>query len=336
MALCVSAALAQAQPTYRLTLIKRGTFTHVADLNDRGQLVGGYSNDYERPFLWQNGVMTDLGSLSGIMEEDAAAAGINAFGDIVGTSVKQGTNGLRPVLWRHGRITELATLPGHIITLPRDINDRGQIIGDTYDSTGRLFPYLQEGRRITLLDEPPNTVQAAVTGINRFGLICGLADLADGTRHSLLWQDGTVQDLGTLPGTEGSEPRDLNDFGQVVGTTYSGGNQVTAFLWKDGQMVQLPKLLASDWTQANEINNRREIVGNSVDSGSLEYTATYWASSGTVHNLNTLVAADDPLKQYVRLVEGQSINDRGWIIAAGEDSRDPWGNRDQYLLRPVY
>jgi probable HAF family extracellular repeat protein len=82
------------------------------------------------PFLWQNGVMTDLGTLPG--DVFASAHGINTKGQVVGGSGNASGN-LRAFLWRDGVMTDLNTLNAGgsslFLLLAEDINARGQITG---------------------------------------------------------------------------------------------------------------------------------------------------------------------------------------------------------------
>src|SRR5262249_25530046 len=80
-------------------------------------------------FLWQNGKMTALVSLSGF--PGAGAACINASGQIVG-SVSQPNVG-HAALWEQGKIYDLnGALPagsGWWLTSASGINDSGRIVG---------------------------------------------------------------------------------------------------------------------------------------------------------------------------------------------------------------
>ena len=74
--------------------------SHTAAANDHGQVVGVSVTDsgVEHAFLWQDGVMLDLGALAGGFSRPYA---INARGVVVGESLTEfSPNGvLRAVLW---------------------------------------------------------------------------------------------------------------------------------------------------------------------------------------------------------------------------------------------
>jgi probable HAF family extracellular repeat protein len=92
-------------------------------INDRGQVVGYfmYGKLQSHFFLWENGVMRDLGL--------GEAYSINNIGQVVG---RAGLNG-NAFIWENGVITNLnALIPsgsGWELTWARDINDAGQIVG---------------------------------------------------------------------------------------------------------------------------------------------------------------------------------------------------------------
>jgi len=85
-------------------------------INNRGQII------FDSPFLWDNGVMSELPGLSAVTD-------INDRGEILGLS-----DG-RPVVWAHGIITPLALPPGEWGVSATAINDLGHAVG-TIISTG--------------------------------------------------------------------------------------------------------------------------------------------------------------------------------------------------------
>jgi probable HAF family extracellular repeat protein len=122
--------------------------------------------------VWQNGLPTDLGGL-GVLN---FAAGINNRGQVLGGSVlPDGT--VRSFLWQNGVITDLGTLPGHPLTIPGSINNKGQVVGHSCDATDTFCSaYLWQNGMITDLNTliPPSSVSLYYAGdINDRGEIVG-------------------------------------------------------------------------------------------------------------------------------------------------------------------
>jgi len=129
-------------------------------INDRGQVVGWSDlpgdtfkvrtlslSGTTHSFLWQDGMMTDLGTLPGDgcpAMCSAYAYGINDAGQVVGQSCDQNGN-CQAFLWQNGTMTDLNTI-AHLTTgdsfdlvEAEGINSQGEIVGNAVDNTTGYF-----------------------------------------------------------------------------------------------------------------------------------------------------------------------------------------------------
>jgi probable HAF family extracellular repeat protein len=236
-----------------------------------------------RAFLWQNGVMKDLGTLG--TGTNAYAMAINEQGQVIGISYTNSTpNGITtpcstgpiptqdPFLWENGKMIDLGTLGG---------------------TCG--FP----------------------SWINNYGQVVGSSDLAeDLTQHAFLWtRFKGMKDLGTLGGSS-SNASMINDSGLAVGgSQLEGDTQFDAFLW-DGKMRDLGTLDGANCAYAFSVNAQEQVVGNS--GAGCANSAFLWEDGGPMVDLSTLISPNPGFPQLNVI----SINDRGEIAGIGVDASD--------------
>ena len=154
-------------------------------------------------------------------------------------------------------IRDLGTLGG-TSAFARDINESGQIVGDSSTANGETHAFIFTpwvGRMVDLGTLGGNFSQAR--GIADRGLVTGTSSLASGQTRAFLWEQGRMTALPPLNGAPFSEGIDVNDSGVVVGQ--SGG---IATRWQNGRVESLGSLGGGS-SFANGINSSGVIVGNS-------------------------------------------------------------------------
>jgi probable HAF family extracellular repeat protein len=162
-----------------------------ATINDRGQ-IAGVSGSCTTPFhalLWQNGTVTDLGSLGGTVN---FADDINNQGQVAGFSNLPGDATNHAFLWQNGVMTDLGTLPGDVSSSGDGINSKGQVVGGSFDIDGNGRAFLWQNGAMTDLntlipaDSPLFLIEATGT-INSRGEIAGFAlQINTGEVHAFL------------------------------------------------------------------------------------------------------------------------------------------------------
>jgi probable HAF family extracellular repeat protein len=175
-------------------------------INDAGQVAGAsYTNSTPNaatgmptmdPFVWQDGRMTDLGSLGGTHGE---VGWLNDRGQVVGFSDMPGDQTQHPFFWNGKKMIDLGTLGGDNGQASW-VNDAGDVVG-TADIAGSQahHGFLYENGRISDLAPVGGAPCSNAYHINDLGEVVGNAtNCHDYALSAILWSRGTTIDLNTL------------------------------------------------------------------------------------------------------------------------------------------
>jgi len=263
-------------------------------INDAGQIAGDSMNDIPddlndwedigmpgatqtHAFLWQNGVMHDLGTLGG---PDSDTYAINERGQVVGLSTINsipnpgtGLPTIDPFFWDGRKMIDLGSLGG-TYGVAVAVNNRGQVTGYS-NRAGDDFhhAFLWPGRDGKIVDLGTlGGSGSEAKAVNDSGYVTGAARLPGNTKvHAVLWGNGGILDLGVIPGDLCDEGMSLNSRLQVVGYSNQvscGGPHAHGFLWEHGVLFDLNRLIvnpsALQVIEGVFINERGEITGNAV------------------------------------------------------------------------
>lgn len=253
---------------------------------------------------WQV-TITDLGVLPGGFGSSAYA--INDTGKIVGVS-SDSSGATRTVEWVNGQIHVLPVPGLSGASIPRDVNDSGEIAGYYAVGSQRQGIYWNaQNNPVFLPDLPGGSVSTTALAINNSGLIVGKSTATAPTfhTHGVIWLGSSFQtDLGFAGTGTGCLPADINDAGVVVGLAAFSSTVVHAFRWQAGQFTNLGTWPgAGAATDAYAINNAGTIVGKSSN------VASVW-KNGVV----TALPMPPGVSAYTPAID---INDAGDIIATG-------------------
>jgi probable HAF family extracellular repeat protein len=239
----------------------------------------------EHAFLWQAGVLNDLGTLPGGYSSFGYA--INAQGLVVGWSQNgvldplTGVPEYVPTAWRNGQIIEIGTFGG-AFGQAAAVNDSGFVVGgaengtpdpfglaDVFGIAGstelRAFGWSRDRGLFDLgtLGGPG----ALALSVSSNGQVAGTSFASDVPGPTglppldpFLWSHGVMIDLGTLGGTVGIAAK-VTNHGQVVGDSDLNGDSTShGFSWKRGVLTDLGTL-GGNFSTAKWVNEAGEVVG---------------------------------------------------------------------------
>lgn len=330
----------------------------IAGVSENGQTDPLYPGGFPemRAVLWQQGQILDLGTLpEGGYQSEANA--VNNAGQVVGAALNTipDANSMavanywyfdvpygyqeRAFLWdKHHGMQDLGTLPGGTDAEALLINERGQVVGDSYKAStqmGACVPAVgsfiwEKGKGMTDLGGLGGTC-TLVAALNNQGQVVGESfRKGDKTGPAFLWENGKLHELGGSLGGDFTGAFAINEQGKVAGFGYlSGNNTFHATLWKNVKSITDLGVVGGDsCSYAAAINANLQVVGGSSPTCEFDDAArAFLWEDGSLFDLNSLVPPASAL--YLQLT--YAINDRGEIAGTGVDAS---GNEHAFLLIP--
>jgi len=156
------------------------------DINDAGQIVGGYptAGNAFHAYRYEDGQVLDLGALASDYSE---ALAVNGHGQAAGRG-GSASGYMQAYYWSGRRIVPIGTLDGPY-SEALGLNNRGEVVGVS-SAGGSLHGFVwQRGVLVdlgVLADGGMNGSMA--TDVNVRGLIVGGSDVPGGQTHPVLWR----------------------------------------------------------------------------------------------------------------------------------------------------
>jgi probable HAF family extracellular repeat protein len=304
----------QGNTTSTLATFPGESLAYPSAINDMGQVVGYVTAPNvqfipeDHAVLWQNGSVTDLGSLGASAFSSSQAFGINNLGEVVGGSTN--SSGITEAfLWQNGSMTTLGALPGVVLQKYHSdlssadaINDTGEIVGWSTTAASAQHAVLWQNGVISDLGVLSGGSNSTASAINKNGLIVGGSDTAQGDYHAVQWLNGIISDLGTLAGFANSRAEAVNASGIIVGQVYNidpntyAVTTADAVIWQNGTLIDLNSLLPaySGWvlTNAVGINSQDQVTGDGTFNGApTEFIVTLGSTPLVGMSVQTALAA---------------------------------------------
>jgi pimeloyl-ACP methyl ester carboxylesterase len=110
-------------------------FTDAVKINNAGQIIGyGFLNGAEKAFFWDGTQVHSLGN-----KNETQVYGLNNAGHVAGSRASQNVFGWKAFVWdEDDGIQDLSIDNGWLLVRAKDINDRGAIVADGYNSNSGL------------------------------------------------------------------------------------------------------------------------------------------------------------------------------------------------------
>jgi probable HAF family extracellular repeat protein len=323
----------------------------VAGLSENGQIDPSIPDLPEiSPVMWRDGKITNLGTLPGGGYQGAAVS-VNNRGEVAGiaSNLVPDVNSLlnynqnlwsgvgygyqlRAFVWdQKNGMQDLGTLGTGTDAEALAINERGQVVGDSYTSSAPGACYgVTSGvfiwdRKHGMVDLGNLGGSCTVPGdLNNRGQVVGASLVTgDAYQRAFLWEHGSLRDLGGSLGGNNTGADAINENGEAVGFARLAGEATFhATLWRHVKEITDLGTVGNDpCSFAQAVNDEEQVVGDSSPSDCVNFDTSrgFLWEHGSIADLNTLIPPNSPLY----IVYAYTINHRGEIAVNGAKAQAP-------------
>lgn len=325
-ALVFSAALASGQTWEAVPLGTLGGPRSAAfGVNESGQVVGAADTEDGtfHAFVWDDGVMTDLGTLTG--GDVSTAFSINNDGVVVGRSTN--ASGVsRAVKWEKDasgdyQILDLGTFSGAGLGWATRINNAGQITGYATVTSGAYHAFLWTNG--VMVDQGTlhfmgNFAYSQGLGLNEAGQTVGFAYATfQGPEHGFFHNGQQQIDITPQEQFGLAQGHNINSAGFIAG--YISSSQTSgafrAAIWNPNSASWglIPPVDGTSEGYGYDINESGEVVGASFEPGFPSVFRGFYFSGEQVFDLNDVTTG-----QAGPIIDAADISNTGFIAASAE------------------
>jgi probable HAF family extracellular repeat protein len=255
--------------TYRTTL---------TGINNLGQIIGS-SSGTPNGFMYSNGQISALNLDSGAGNNIWIIGGNNDAGQIVDSSVSNAYGYYYGYLVTNGKNTPIGDPNGYYYTVPKDINNVGQIVGYYIVYDQYSYAFIDTNGTFTTITPQytiPGLIDIYANGINDSGEVVGAYVIQSGpteasqTVHAFVANSNSFVTIGDDLGT-GAAALGVNNAGQIVGYYADSAGINHAFLDDAGVFTTIDDPLGTKGSVATGINDSGQIIGYYTDSNGQQH-----------------------------------------------------------------
>ena len=293
-------------------------------VTDNGIVVGYAVNpdNLRHAFLWQNGVMVDLGTLGGV---ELLAFDVSNNGQVV-VGAAFTTSGNHAFLWKASTgMVDLGTLGGGSVAYAVDSNG-SVVVGESHTASGadHAFRWTKSSGMADIGTLGGDLARAL--DVNSKGdVVVGFSSLATGgNEHAFRWTAAGMTDLGSLtPGGRSQATAVDSNGSTVVGWSDALGNNGRAFRWtSSGGMSDLGSLDPTNpgaVSQAYDVSGDGSVVVGWSNAPGTGARAFRWTATTGMQNLNSLLSSAGVNMTGITLTYANAVSSKGEFIVGQGD-----------------